>query len=138
MTKTTVNTDLLQVLQILTQLVVQVVGEELRVLAVLAILLTIEEPVGNLVVLRILHNVDNALELGLVQLTGALVQVYLSLTADKACVATTATLNGGQGEHNLLTSINVSVEETKNVLETALLGYVYRLHAEERHGWMDG
>jgi hypothetical protein len=65
------NADLLQVLEILTQLVVQVVGEELAELSVLGILLTIEEPVWDLVTLWVLHNGDNALQISLVNFTSA-------------------------------------------------------------------
>lgn len=44
MTKTTVGTDLLQALQVITQLGVDTVGEDLRVLAIDNVALTVKEP----------------------------------------------------------------------------------------------
>lgn len=72
MTKTTMDADLLQTLQILTQLVIQVVGQELAEFAILMILLTIEEPIGDLVILGVLHDGNNTLQISLVQLTGTI------------------------------------------------------------------
>lgn len=49
MSETTVSTDLLQTLEILTELGVDTVGEDLRVLAVDNVALPVEEPGGDLV-----------------------------------------------------------------------------------------
>jgi hypothetical protein len=61
-TQTTVGTDLLQTLQILTQLALHTVGQHLRVLAVDDIALSVQEPRGDLVLGRVLDNGDDALE----------------------------------------------------------------------------
>lgn len=142
-TETTVDAHLLHALKVLAHLVVQVVGEEVRILAVLDVLLTIEEPVGNLVFARVLHDGDYALQVGLVNLTGTtgphqslpyaegegvpLGNVNLSLAADKVGVATATTGNGRQGIDDLLATINVGVEDTENVLKASLLRDVQRL-----------
>lgn len=68
-TQTTVSADLLQALKVVTQLGLHVVGQDLHVLARSEVLLPVEEPVGNLELLRSLEDVDNALELIRVQLT---------------------------------------------------------------------
>lgn len=60
--QTPVRTDLLQALQVLTQLAVHVVRQHLRVLAVHNVTLAIEEPGGNLVLSRVLDDGDDALE----------------------------------------------------------------------------
>lgn len=49
MSETTVGTDLLQALKILTELAVNTVGEDLRVLAVDDVALPVKEPGGDLV-----------------------------------------------------------------------------------------
>jgi hypothetical protein len=41
-----------------------------------------------------------------------LVQIYIGLLADQVGVATTNTLDSGQGIHDLLFSIDVGIEET--------------------------
>lgn len=45
-----------------------------------------------------------------------LVEVNIGLLADQVGVATSDTLDLGQGVHDLALSINVSVEQTQNVL----------------------
>lgn len=65
------STDLLQALQIITELGVDTVGEDLAVLAIDDIALTIEEPGWDLVLGGVLDDGDDALELFGGQLTGA-------------------------------------------------------------------
>ena len=50
-----------------------------------------------------------------------LVQVDIGFLADQVGVAASDTLDLGQGVHDLLFSIDVGVEETKNKLEVRLL-----------------
>lgn len=50
-----------------------------------------------------------------------LAQVNIGLLADQVGVTTTNTLDLGQGEHDLLLSIDVGVQQPQNVLEVALL-----------------
>ena len=54
-TQTTVSSDLLQTLQILTKLVVEDVGHDLGGLAVLVISLSVQEPIRDLVLARVLE-----------------------------------------------------------------------------------
>jgi hypothetical protein len=61
-TETTVSTDLLKTLKILTHLVVKTVGQDLGVLAINNVLLSVEEPVGDLVLAGILENGDDTLQ----------------------------------------------------------------------------
>lgn len=61
-TETSVGADLLQALEILTELGVHVVGEDLGVFAIGDVALTIEEPAGDLVLGRVLDDGDDAFE----------------------------------------------------------------------------
>lgn len=70
-TKTTVRPDLLKALEIVTELGVNIVGENLRVLAVDNVLLSVEEPSGDLVLSRVLDNGDDTLKFFRSELTGA-------------------------------------------------------------------
>jgi hypothetical protein len=74
-TETTVGTDLLQALEIFTELGVDTVGEDLAVLAIDDIALTIEEPGWDLVLGGVLDDGDNPLELFGGEFTSA---VYVS------------------------------------------------------------
>ena len=60
--QTPVSSNLLQPLQILTELGIDTVGQHLLVLAINNVALTIEEPRRNLVLRRILNDRDDALE----------------------------------------------------------------------------
>lgn len=57
------GTNLLQSLQIVTKLAVDTVCEDLVILAIDNIALSVEEPCWNLVLCRVLNDCDNALEL---------------------------------------------------------------------------
>jgi hypothetical protein len=70
-TETTVGADLLQALEIVTELGVDTVGENLAVLAIDNIALPVEEPAGNLVLGGVLDDGDDTLELFGRKLTGA-------------------------------------------------------------------
>jgi hypothetical protein len=138
-TETTVGADLLQPLEILTELGVDTVGDDLEVLAIGNVTLSVEEPGGDLVLRGVLDDGDNTLEFFGGDFTSAvilistfvsqkkkmclsfqnipLVQINIGLLADQVGVTTTNTLDLGQGVHNLLFAIDVGVEQTNNVLE---------------------
>lgn len=74
-TQTTVSPDLLQALEVITQLRVDAVGEDLAVLAVDDVALSVEEPTGDLVLGRVLDDGDNALEFFRGKLSGAVINM---------------------------------------------------------------
>ena len=71
--ETTVGADLLEALEILTELGVDTVGKNVRVLAIDDIALSVDEPRGNLVLGRVLEDGDNSLELFGGELTSAVI-----------------------------------------------------------------
>ena len=129
MTKTTMSTDLLQALQIITKLRVDTVGENLRVFAIDNITLTIEEPRWDLVLSWVLDDGNDSLQFFGGELTGTishdqlllppskilclpLVEIDISLLADQVGVTTSDTLYLGQGVHDLLLPFDIGIEET--------------------------
>lgn len=133
-TQTTVGADLLQALKILTELAVQTVGQNLGVLAIDDIALSVEEPGGDLVLGGVLEDGDDTLEFFGGELTSALAQINIGLLANQVGVTTADTLDLGQGVHDLLLAVNIGVEQTQDVLEVRLLA------GHERHDgrWRDG
>ena len=131
--ETPVGPDLLQLLNVVPQLLVDNVGDDVKVLSVGDILPPVQEPGGDLELGGVLHDGDDSLELIRVELSGTLVEVDIGLLADQVGVSTTNTLDLGQGEHDLPSSINVGVEQTENVLErdVGLRGSENRRHLEE-------
>ena len=132
-TQTTVGPDLLESLKILTELVVKDVGHDLGGLAVLGVALPVEEPVRDLVLTGVLKRRDRTdaivttrshlddgdqpLDLLLAQLSGPPVQGDVGLLQTDVGVTTSNSLDGGHGEHDARLTIDVGVENTKNVLE---------------------
>lgn len=119
-TQTTVSADLLQALKVLTELGVDTVGKDLRILAIDDIALTVKEPRWDLVGQRVLDDRDQALELFRGELTSPLLQIDIGLLADKVGVTATNTLDLSQGVDDLLLAVNVGVEQTQNVIEVGL------------------
>ena len=78
MSQTTMRTNLLQSLQVLTQLAVHPVGKDLVILAIHDIALSVEEPCRDLVLCRALDDGDDALEFFGCEFAGA-IRAYLSV-----------------------------------------------------------
>ena len=71
MSQTPVALDLLESLEIVTELGVNSVGKDLRVLAIDDVTLSVEEPGGDLVLGGVLDNGDEALQFFSGELSGA-------------------------------------------------------------------
>ena len=78
MPQTSMRTDLLQTLQILTKLAVHSVGQDLRVLAIHDIALSVEEPGRNFVLGGVLDDGDNTLEFFGRDLTSSITQTLVA------------------------------------------------------------
>jgi hypothetical protein len=113
--------DLSQSVEIFAHLEVQNVGDKLRVLAVLVVLLPVEEVVRYLKLARVLNDSDHAIDFFVRELSSALVEVDIRLFEHKIGETPPDTLNGGQREHDLVPPLNVGVEHAQNVLELVVL-----------------
>lgn len=109
---TSVGSDLLQSLQVVSQLRLHVVGQDVVVLTVNLVLLSVQEPSWDLVLGWVLHDGHDSLQLLLGQLTGTLVQVNVGLLAHQVGVSSTDTSDLGQGVHDLDSAIDVGVQQT--------------------------
>merc|ERR1712066_1001210 len=116
-TDTTMKSDLLHALQVLTQLVVQVVTGHLAVLAVLPVASSVQEPHWDLEVLRLRHHSLDLLELGLGELTGALAAVDFGLLEHQVGESAAHTADSRHGVGHLDVTIDVRVLHTQNVLK---------------------
>jgi len=124
-TKTTMGTNLLQPLEILTELVVEQISQHLTGLAVLDVTVSIQEPVRDLILPGVLHDGDKLLNLLFSKFTSSLVQRNICLLHHNIGVSSANTLDGSQGIHGIGFTINIRVEHTKNVLE---VGGNYQRH----------
>jgi len=128
MSQTTVSTNLLQSLEIVTKFRVNTVGQYLRVFAVNNVLLSVKEPRRDFELRGVLDDGDNTFQFIRVQVSSPLVKVDIGLLADKVGVTTTNTLDLSQGVHDFAFTVNIGVKETENVLELLM-----RLRKYERH-----
>ena len=87
--------DLFQSLEILSQLVIQLIRQDLAVLAIDDILLSVKEPIRNLVLCRVLQDRYDPLQLVRGQFSPSLSQVDIGLFTDDVGVSSTDTSNGG-------------------------------------------
>ncbi|KAL7528629.1 hypothetical protein ACHAWF_002642 [Thalassiosira exigua] len=117
MAKTAVGTDLLHSLDVITELRVEVLRENLRVLPRLEVLLPVQEPKGDFELARVLDDGDEFLDLVRGQLPGALVHGDFGLLADKVCEPAPEALDFGEAEDDVPLALNVGVEDTQDVLE---------------------
>lgn len=117
---TSVGSDLLESFDVVSQLRFQVVGEDVVVLAVGLVLLSVQEPGGDLVVGGVLHDGDDSFQFFLGQFTGSLGKVDVGLLAHQVGVSSADTSDLGQGVHDLDSPIDVGVQQTQDVLERTL------------------
>lgn len=133
------GSDLLQALQIFTELALHTVCQNLSVLAIDDVALSVEEPLGDFVLCGILDDGDNSLEFFGGDFSGTvfdhqplphqvlsfqsipLVQINIGLLAHQVGVTTTDTLDSGQGVHNLLLSVDIGIEETEDELDCDII-----------------
>jgi len=121
MSQTTMHTNLLHSLQIVTEFRVDTVGEDLGVFAIHNISLSVEEPSWNFVLCGVLDDCDDALKFFGCEFTSAFVEINIGLLANQVGVSSPNTLDLGQSVHDFLPSIDIGVEETENELEVRLL-----------------
>lgn len=115
--ETSVGSDLLESLNIVSELDIKLVNEQLGVLTVGKVSLSVKEPSGNLVLTRVLDDSNDSLELLNGELTSSLGEIDISLLADQVGVSSTNTLDLAHGVHDLDSAVNVSVEESVLVVE---------------------
>ena len=119
-TVTTVQTDLLHTLKILTKFRVKVIAKHMKVFAGTPVLATVHEPSWHIELSWVVENGTDLLNLFLGKFTGSLVKIDISLLGGEVRKTTTDTLDLGKGKHNLITTVNVGVQHTKNMLEVIL------------------
>lgn len=99
--ETTMKTHLLHALHIFTVLVIKLVRDELRVGSVLNIVLSVEEPRGDIEVPGLLKNLDNSVDFLVAEFTSSLVLVNLGLAHGSNGETASNTPNGSNCEGHL-------------------------------------
>jgi len=127
-TKTTVGTNLLHALEVVTEGGVNVVGRQVHVLASLVVALPVKHVCGDLELKGVLDDSNKTLDLIGGEFTSTLGGVYLSLLAADVGETTADTLDGGERETNFSATINIGIEDTQDVLEVGVHHERLRIH----------
>ena len=117
MSETSVVLGLSHSLKILSHHGIQVVGDELGPVAMLWVLLSVQEPLWDVVVSWSGDDVVNSLDLLLIELTGSLVEVDLSDFEGESGESSTETSDLSKTEWGLLFTVDVCVLDSENVHE---------------------
>ena len=117
MSQTTMGGDLLQSLQVFTQLAVKPVGHHLSGRALMHVLPAVEDPAGDAIAFRVLDDSDDLLDLCFRQLACPLVQVDTCSLQHEAREPQTAALDSPKRKGTLASSVDVGVEDTQDELE---------------------
>jgi hypothetical protein len=120
-TKTAVCPNLLHPLNVITQLGIKVLGKDLRILSSPEILLPVEEPQGDFELTGVLDDGDELFDLIGCQFTGTFVDINFCLFADEVSETTSETLNFSEAKDNISFALNVSVEDTQDMLKFGAL-----------------
>jgi len=120
--ESTMVPNLLKTLQVISEPHVEGIGDELIGTSVLVILLSVEKPLWDLELLWITYYRHQVFQLSCRKLSSSFVHIDVCLLADEISKTATDTLNGCQCKHYLLASIDIGVEDTKNVLKL-FVGY---------------
>jgi len=116
-TKTTVSTNLLHTFNIITKLSIKVLSKHLRVFTSLEILLPVQEPQRNFELTGVLDNCYKLFNFISSKFSGTFVDINFGLLANDVSETTSETLNFCKSENNVSLALNVSVEDTQDVLE---------------------
>ena len=116
-THTTVSADLLQALKIVTEADINGVAAHVLGLAALGAALTVQEPLGDLVLGGVGDDVGDLLKLFNGEGASAALDVDARLLADHVGEADTDTLDHAEREGDLAATIDVGVQQTHQVLE---------------------
>merc|ERR1711877_105191 len=104
---TSMQSDFLHSFQILSQLVGQSIRSQLRVFAILDILLSIQKPGGDFEVFRISHGGLDSFQFFGIDLTSSLVDIDFGFFQDQVGESSAHTLDGSQGIADFDVTIDV-------------------------------
>ena len=115
--KTSVLFGLSHSLEILTHDGIDLIGNELGVGTFTGILLSVEEPLRDIVISGPSNNIRDLLDLIFGQLTSSLVDIDVASLEGEECESPTNTLDLTKTEWGLLLTVQVGVLETKDTFE---------------------
>lgn len=120
-TKTAMSPNLLHPFNIITKFGIKVLGKDLRILPGPEILLPVEEPQGDFELTGVLDDGHELFDLIGGQFTSTFVDINFCLLADEVGETTSKTLNFSEAKDDISLALNVSVEDTQDMLKFGAL-----------------
>ena len=120
-TQTTVRSDFLHAFNVVTELGGNVLRKDLGVFTRLEVLLSIEEPQGDLELAGVLDDSDDLFDFIGGQFTSALVDIDFGLFANEIGETTSDTGNFCESVNDVTLALHVGIENTQNVLKLGSL-----------------
>lgn len=127
--------NLLQSFHVLTELVVQIVDEQVVILSVTNVLSSVDHPKGNFVFEGVLDHVNYAFKVRLCKFSGTKLKVDGGFLAGHDGESSADSLDSSEGKGDTLLSVYVGVQQTNHVLEGVLVGDYERLRGELAGKW---
>merc|ERR1719419_613325 len=121
MTQTTMTSGFLPFLEILSEFCCQLMSVEVQWFSSLHILLSVEEPIGNVVLSGILDNRLHLFNLRLGHLSCSLSDINLSFTTNQCRKSSANASNFGQCDWRWLSALYIRIQYTQNVLVFLLI-----------------
>lgn len=109
--------NFLETFQIITKTSVQVIRHSLGIFTRFKVLLAIQKPDGDFKLRWILDDRDHAFDFVIREFTGTFVQIDFGFFTAHDRKSTTTTWNGSQSNPSFSATINIGIQNTKNMLE---------------------
>ena len=117
MSKTAVGADLLQPLEVFTELIVQCIGQNMGSFTIFVVAVSVDEPIGNLELAWVVDDRHQLLQLFWAEFSGSPVDVDVCLFADQHSESAADTFDDRQGKRHLNSAVHIRIENTNNLLE---------------------
>ena len=117
MSKSFMTFDFLHSFEIFSHFGIHSIGTQLSSISVLEISLSVQKPHWNSTSNWVIHNVLNNLALFFIQLSGSQIWVNSCDLANQMCEPSSNTFDNSEPETDFPLSINIGVENTKNMFE---------------------
>ena len=118
--ETSVTFNFLESLEVFSQLGVDLVGNQLGGSAFSGVRLSVQEPLWDSPLGWVRNDFIDLFDFSLSQFSGSLVEVDLSQLQDQVGEPLADSLDGGEGEHNLVFTFDVGVLDSENMGEVSV------------------
>ena len=123
MSESSMVLDFLQFLEIFSELGIDLIGDQLVPGTFLRVVLSVQEPLWDVVLGRSGEDIVDFLDFFFSDFSSSLVEVNSCFLQEDVGESSADSLDGGEGEHNLDCSLNISVLDSQNMSEVGVFNW---------------